>query len=147
MVAGPVLASVVKAAVEAGFVVARRRLSRRGIHIDAEGKITALSGKVDAGQGRARKSPWRPRVLRVPLGSISVLLADTGMTPDDGMTAGSGKTPRTIPSVRQAAAAVNLLIEYAAVRSKMPAETLAVKNGHITRPGLPRCRGYCSATR
>ena len=44
-------------------------------------------------------------------------MADTALCPDDGMTAGSGTTPRTLPSVRQGcAAARQLLVDLAAKR-------------------------------
>lgn len=82
------------------------------IHIAEDGQITVLSGKVEAGQGaRTQIVMAAAEELRVPLESIQVLLADTGKTPDDGMTAGSGTTPRTIPSIRQAAAAVRKLLD------------------------------------
>jgi CO/xanthine dehydrogenase Mo-binding subunit len=82
------------------------------IHIAENGQITVLSGKVEAGQGaRTQIAMAAAEELRVPLESIDVLLADTGKTPDDGMTAGSRTTPSTIPSVRQAAAAVRKLLD------------------------------------
>lgn len=90
------------------------------IHIGDDGKITVLAGKVEAGQGaRTQIAMAAAEELRVPLDSIDVLLADTAKTPDDGMTAGSRTTPSTIPSVRQAAAAVRkLLEEYRTTRSE-----------------------------
>lgn len=82
------------------------------IHISEDGQITVLSGKVEAGQGaRTQIAMAAAEELGVPLDSLQVILADTGETPDDGMTAGSGTTPRTIPSVRQAAAAVRKLLD------------------------------------
>jgi isoquinoline 1-oxidoreductase subunit beta len=86
------------------------------IHIAEDGTITVLSGKVEAGQGaRTQIAMAAAEELQVPLESLQVVLADTGQTPDDGMTAGSRTTPSTIPSVRQAAAAVRkLLKEYQA---------------------------------
>jgi len=94
------------------------------IHISEDGQITVLSGKVEAGQGaRTQIAMAAAEELGVPLDSLRVLLADTGETPDDGMTAGSGTTPRTIPSVRQAAAAVRrLLDEY---KKSKPSATYA----------------------
>jgi isoquinoline 1-oxidoreductase beta subunit len=86
------------------------------IHIAEDGTITVFSGKVEAGQGaRTQIAMAAAEELQVPLESLQVVLADTGQTPDDGMTAGSRTTPSTIPSVRQAAAAVRkLLMEYQA---------------------------------
>jgi CO/xanthine dehydrogenase Mo-binding subunit len=84
------------------------------IHIGEDGCITVLCGKVECGQGaRTQIAMAAAEELHVPIGQLKVLLADTGATPDDGMTAGSGTTPRTIPSIRQAAAAVRkLLIDF-----------------------------------
>ncbi len=82
------------------------------IHIGEDGKVTVLSGKVDAGQGaRTQIAMAAAEELRLPLEEIQIVLADTAAVPDDGMTAGSGTTPRTIPSIRQAAAAVRKLLE------------------------------------
>ncbi|MEX2091686.1 MAG: molybdopterin cofactor-binding domain-containing protein, partial [Pirellulales bacterium] len=107
------------------------------IHIAEDGKITVLSGKVDAGQGaRTEIAMAAAEELRVPLEQIQVVLADTGMTPDDGMTAGSGTTPRTIPTIRQAAAAVRkLLVDHAAEKWGVAAEELEFHDGRATRPG------------
>ena len=72
--------------------------------------------------------------LGVPLEQMQVVLADTGLTPDDGMTAGSGTTPRTIPSIRQAAAAVRkLLVDQAAEKWGIPAEEVEVSDGRAMR--------------
>lgn len=82
------------------------------LHIAEDGQITVLSGKVECGQGaRTQIAMAAAEELGVPLDSLQVLLANTQKTPDDGMTAGSGTTPRTIPSVRQAAAAVRQLLD------------------------------------
>ena len=88
------------------------------IHVGEDGTLTVLCGKVDGGQGaRCEVAMAAAEELRVPLDRVHVILADTGLTPNDGMTAGSGTTPRTIPSVRQGAAAFRqLLVDYAAKR-------------------------------
>ena len=119
------------------------------IHIGEDGTITVLSGKVDAGQGaRTEIAMAAAEELRVPLAQIQVLLADTAATPDDGMTAGSGTTPRTIPSIRQAAAAVRkLLVDRAADRWGVPAEEIEFHDGHVTRPGSDESFGYADLVR
>ena len=59
-------------------------------------------------------------------------MADTDLVPDDGMTAGSGTTPRTIPAVRQgAAAARDLLVGLAAKQWGADARGLSVKDGKV----------------
>jgi isoquinoline 1-oxidoreductase len=86
--------------------------------------------------------------LRVPLAEIEVVLADTGTTPDDGMTAGSGTTPRTIPSIRQAAAAVRqLLVDRAAAKWDVPAEELQFRAGKVARPGSEELFAYADLVR
>ena len=57
-------------------------------------------------------------------------MADTGLVPDDGITAGSGSTPRTVPSVRQgAAAAANCLSPSPRNRSRSDPKEIHVQNG------------------
>ena len=64
-------------------------------------------------------------MLRVPIESITVILADTAMTPDDGGTSGSRTTPATIPSVRQACAAARKLLDDYRTRENKPEATYA----------------------
>ena len=80
-----------------------------------------LSGKVKGGQGaRTEMSQAAAEELRVPVSQIQMLLADTSTVPDDGITAGSMTTPRTVPVVRRgAAAARELLIGFACQQWKM----------------------------
>src|ERR1043165_4676097 len=76
------------------------------IHIGKDGVITLFAGKVEVGQGsRAEYAQAAAEELRVPAGQIQVVRSNTGLTPNDGNTAGSGSTPRTVPAIRQAAAA------------------------------------------
>src|SRR2546423_6343651 len=68
------------------------------IHIGRDGSITVMTGKVEAGQGaRAEITQAAAEELRVPADRIQLIMADTALVPDDGITAGSGTTPRTIP--------------------------------------------------
>ena len=59
------------------------------------------AGGADAGRGGGASRPGRP---------VQLIMADTGLVPDDGMTAGSGTTPRTVPAVRRGAAAARELL-------------------------------------
>ncbi|MBI5083004.1 MAG: xanthine dehydrogenase family protein molybdopterin-binding subunit [Acidobacteria bacterium] len=75
------------------------------IHVADDGTVTVFSGKVEEGQGaRTELAMAAAEELGVPLERVRVQLADTSLTPDDGLTAGSRTTPGTIPAVRQAAA-------------------------------------------
>ena len=109
-----------------------RNLGAR-IHIGKDGTITVLTGKVEGGQGsRAELSQAAAEELGVPLTAVQMLMADTGTVPDDGGTFGSGTTPRTVPVVRQgAAAARNLLAEFAAQQWKVERNTVAMRDGKI----------------
>ncbi|MGB7156491.1 MAG: molybdopterin cofactor-binding domain-containing protein [Tepidisphaeraceae bacterium] len=89
------------------------------LHIGADGTITVMTGKVEGGQGsRAQITQAAAEELRVPVEHVRLIMADTGLTPDDGMTAGSRTTPSTLPAIRQAcAAARELLATFAATNA------------------------------
>src|ERR1019366_9645351 len=58
------------------------------IHLGKDGTITVMAGKVEAGQGaRAELSQAAAEELRVPLSQIQLVMADTSLVPDDGITA------------------------------------------------------------
>ena len=105
------------------------------LHIDRDGAVTVMTSKVEAGQGsRAELTQAAAEELRLDPARITLIMADTALVPDDGMTAGSGSTPRTVPSIRSgAAAARELLVNLAAQRSKVDRTTLEVRDGAITQ--------------
>jgi isoquinoline 1-oxidoreductase len=104
------------------------------IHLNEDGTITAMSGKVEEGQGaRAELSQAAAEELRVPADRIRLIMADTALVPDDGVTAGSRTTPGNIPPMRQAAAtARELLTQLAAKQWQVDAAGLEVRDGAIT---------------
>jgi CO/xanthine dehydrogenase Mo-binding subunit len=114
------------------------------IHLGKDGTITVMAGKVEAGQGsRAELSQAAAEELRVPLDRIQLVLADTSLVPDDGMTAGSGSTPRTVPAVRQgAAAARGLLIDFACKRWNVDRNAVQVNNGKVSDAASQRTLTY-----
>lgn len=116
-----------------GFGGAGARTLGARIHIGADGSITVLTGKVEGGQGaRTELTLAAAEELGVPPAALKLLMADTGSAPDDGGTFGSGTTPRTVPSVRRgAAAARNLLIEFAAQQWQVDRSTLSVHGGKV----------------
>lgn len=116
-----------------GSALAQERRGRRGggidgdrspapissrLHIGTDGTITVLTGKVDGGQGsRAQITQAAAEELRVPVEQIRLMMADTALTPNDGITVGSRTTPSTLPAVRKAcAAAREMLAEFASRR-------------------------------
>ncbi len=120
-----------------------RAVSAR-IHIDRDGAITVMSGKIEMGQGaRAELTQAAAEELRIAPEKIGMILGDTSLVPDDGSTAGSGTTPRTVPAVRQAAAAARqLLVELAAKRWSVEPNALEVRDGTITQRGADRTMTY-----
>lgn len=107
------------------------------IHISQDGSITVMTGKVEAGQGaRAELSQAAAEELRVPVSRIQLIMADTSLVPDDGITAGSRSTPASVPSIRQgAAAARELLIDLAAKQWSVDRTTIEVQDGKAIHNG------------
>jgi CO/xanthine dehydrogenase Mo-binding subunit len=86
------------------------------IHLGEDGTVTVFSGKVEFGQGsRTELAMAAAEELNLPLERIRMVLADTSLVPNDGITAGSRTTPSTVPAVRRAAAAVRRLLDEASV--------------------------------
>jgi isoquinoline 1-oxidoreductase len=106
------------------------------LFLNEDGTITALSGKVEEGQGpRAELTQAAAEELRVPVERVRLVMADTDLVPDDGITAGSRTTPINVPEMRRAAAtARELLTALAARRWGVEPATLSVEGGVITGP-------------
>jgi isoquinoline 1-oxidoreductase len=104
------------------------------VHIGEDGTLTVMTGKVECGQGaRAELTQAAAEELAVPADRVHLVMADTALVPDDGGTAGSGSTPRTVPAIRQGcAAARNLLIAFAARTWNVDPKTLTVHDGQAT---------------
>jgi isoquinoline 1-oxidoreductase len=104
------------------------------LFLNEDGTITALSGKVEEGQGpRAELTQAAAEELRVSVDQVRLVMADTDLVPDDGITAGSRTTPRNVLEMRQAAAtARELLAGFAAQEWQVDAATLEVRGGVIT---------------
>jgi isoquinoline 1-oxidoreductase len=103
------------------------------IHIAKDGAITVMTGKVECGQGaRAELTQAAAEELHVSANQIVLIMADTGLVPDDGMTAGSRTSPSTVPAIRQgAAAAREVLIGLAALQWSVPKNELTANEGKI----------------
>jgi nicotinate dehydrogenase subunit B len=105
------------------------------LHIDERGAITAYTGKVEIGQNiRTSLAQTVADELRVPLQSVTMVMADTDLTPYDAGTFGSQTTPRMARQLgRAAAAAREMLIDQAAAPP--------------TPRSLQSTRGPCAASR
>ena len=118
-------------------------------HFADDGTIGVFSGKVDGGQGaRCELAQAAAEELRVPLSVIRMTLGDTGTCPNDGTTAGSGTTPRTVPAVRQAAAAVRqLLVESTAKKWQVEPNDVEVHDGKLVHAASKRSTSYVEAAK
>ncbi|SMF70384.1 CO or xanthine dehydrogenase, Mo-binding subunit [Xaviernesmea oryzae] len=106
------------------------------IRIDADGKITVFTGKVELGQGiRTPLIQVAAEELNVEPGDIELITADTARTPDEGFTAGSQSMQNSGTAIRNAAAQVReLLIGQAATRWNLPADQLKAEKKTIVSP-------------
>ncbi len=103
------------------------------IRIAADGAVTVNSGKMDCGQGLdLAYAQIVAEELDVALDQVTVTLGDTRLSPNQG--GGSGSTGLRMGSkpLRNAAAeARRVLVESAATRLAVPADTLTVENGRV----------------
>jgi len=142
-------------AVGAGPALAQQRRGGRGsggqtlkisarVHFGKDGSITVLTGKIEAGQGaRAELSEAAAEELRVPVERVQLIMGDTSLTPDDGTTAGSGSTPRSVPAVRRgAAAAREVLIDFAASQWGIDRKSITVRDGQAVAESKPERLSY-----
>ena len=98
------------------------------IHINEDGGVTVMTGKVEVGQNaRTSLSQAVADELHVPLASIRVVMGDTDLTPFDMGTFGSRTTPTMAPQLRKAAAAARqMLIAMAAEQLKVEPDDLQI---------------------
>jgi isoquinoline 1-oxidoreductase len=104
--------------------------------LNKDGTFTAMSGKVEEGQGpRTELTQAAAEELRVAVDRVHLVMADTELVPDDGITAGSRTTPRNVPEMREASAiARELLTRLAAQKWNVEPRGLEVRGGLITNP-------------
>jgi isoquinoline 1-oxidoreductase len=107
------------------------------LHIGEDSKVTVYTGKVEIGQNvRTSLTQVVAEELRTPVGRITMVMADTALTPFDAGTFGSQTTPAMASQLRRvAAAARELLLDLAAEQGKMDRGTLTVAGGKIVGPG------------
>lgn len=81
------------------------------LHIGADGKVKAFTGKVEFGQNaRTSLTQAIAEELGAPLDAIDLVMGDTELTPWDQGTIGSATTPNMVPQLRRAAAAARKLL-------------------------------------
>src|SRR5262249_49006694 len=103
------------------------------LHIDEAGHVQVSTGKVEIGQNiRTSLAQTVADELRVPVASITMVMADTDKTPFDMGTFGSMTTPRMAPQLAKAAAtAREMLIDQAAAKWSVNRTTLSAHDGKI----------------
>jgi len=109
------------------------------ILINEDGTVTALTGKVEYGQGiQTGFGQLVAEELSLPFESVEVICGITDRVPYDGTTSGSNSTRRTGPRLRQAAAEMReWLIELGAEELGLPATDLTVQDGAVVATGSP----------
>ena len=103
------------------------------VRIGGDGNATVHTGKVELGQG-VLTALWQIAVEELDLAPARVRIysADTALSPDEGQTAGSQSIENSGTALRLACAEVRgMLVDIAAKRLAVPAETLTVTDGVI----------------
>ena len=112
------------------------RLEQR-IRVEPDGSITALSGKIEFGQGiRTAFAQIVADELDVSIERVHVVLGDTDQVPFDFGTFGSRSVAQETPLLRRAAAfARHQLIERASHKLGVPREKLDTADGAVAGGG------------
>ncbi|QPF84709.1 xanthine dehydrogenase family protein molybdopterin-binding subunit [Bradyrhizobium genosp. L] len=106
------------------------------LRIDADGRITAFTGKAELGQGfKTAFQQIAAEQLDVPFEAVKVITADTKLTANEGYTSGSHSMQDSGTAILHAAAqARGLLVAEAAKRFELPAENLRTENAAVVAP-------------
>jgi nicotinate dehydrogenase subunit B len=125
-----------KNAVQAGQKITREIDPERinaWLQVHEDGSIHVLTGKMELGQGiRIAIAQVAAEELNTDPERVTVHLAETGITPDEGYTAGSRSIEQSAMAVRKATAtAARLLINRAAEKLKEDPEALYIEDGFI----------------
>jgi CO/xanthine dehydrogenase Mo-binding subunit len=119
------------------------------LHVGEDGNVTAFTGKVEIGQNiRTSLAQTVADELRVPFESVTMVTADTALTPFDFGTVGSRSMPTMSPQLRRAASAArDLLVAAAAKEWNVSAEGLTAANGKVSDPATGRSLRYAELAR
>ncbi|WP_407155736.1 molybdopterin cofactor-binding domain-containing protein [Bradyrhizobium sp. STM 3557] len=100
------------------------------LRIEADGAVTVFTGKAELGQGfKTAFQQIAAEQLDVPLASLKVVTADTGLTANEGYTSGSHSMQDSGTAILNAAAQARaLLVAEAARRLELP--TGGLRTGH-----------------
>lgn len=111
----------------------RTPLINAWLEVLEDGRVRIFSGKVELGQGiRNAIRQVAADELFMDLDRVEIVLAETGLTPNEGYTAGSGSIQNSAMAVRHAAAAArDQLLELAAKKMQVPVDQLRLDNGLV----------------
>ena len=114
-------------------VLSKSNLVNAWLQVLEDGRVLVFSGKVELGQGiRTAIRQVAAEELDMELDRVEVKLAETGLTPDEGYTAGSSSVPNSAMSVRYAAAtARQKLLELAGEKLNTNVEDLLLYDGKV----------------
>ncbi|MGY3694800.1 nicotinate dehydrogenase subunit B [Bradyrhizobium sp. USDA 3240] len=106
------------------------------VRIDADGRITAFTGKAELGQGfRTAFQQIAAEQLDIPFEAVKVITADTKLTANEGYTSGSHSMQDSGTAILHAAAQARaLLVAEAARRFDLPPDSLRTENATVVAP-------------
>jgi CO/xanthine dehydrogenase Mo-binding subunit len=106
------------------------------IRIDADGTVTAFTGKSELGQGfKTAFQQIAAEELDVSFESLKVITADTARTANEGFTSGSNSVHMSGTAIQNAAAQARaLLVAEAARRLDVAPENFRTENGAVIAP-------------
>lgn len=107
------------------------------LEVSGDGSIRVFTGKLELGQGISiAVAQVAAEELGADIERVSVILADTGQTPNESYTAGSRSIEESATAVRYAAAAAReILLAHAADRSGLPPEVLELRGDRVVGRG------------
>ena len=119
------------------------------LHIGGDGKITVFTGKTEVGQNiRTSLAQAVSEEMRVPIGRVEMLMADTDKTPFDMGTFGSRTTPTMAPQLRKVAAeAREMLIAMAAKHWNVDRAGVTVADGRVVNRATSESLGFGELTK
>ena len=105
------------------------------VSINADGSITAFTGKCELGHGLyTSQTQLVAEELSVPFNRVKLVQCDTALTPDQGTTSGAQSHPTNFNQGALAlacATAREALVQLASARLGIPQEQLTVKDGVV----------------
>lgn len=103
------------------------------LEVLSDGRVRVFTGKIELGQGiRTAIAQVAAEELDITMIQVEVELAETGRTPNEGTTAGSGSIEGSAMAVRYAAAAARQkLLELASKKLNLSVTQLYIKEGKI----------------